>query len=64
KKQAMVEETKASYETIRQERAANPKENRLSSLADARANRFQIDWANTEITPPKLPGTHVLAQSI
>lgn len=42
---------RAEYHTIRVKRAANQTERKLISIADARANAFQPDWAN--YTPPK-----------
>ncbi|WGZ93240.1 MAG: methionine synthase [Candidatus Thiothrix putei] len=46
-----VASIRAEYEQVRVKRAANQTERKLVSIAAARANKFQVDWAN--YTPPK-----------
>ena len=56
---AFVAEVRAEYDAIRVHRAASGKATRLVALADARANRMQIDW-NTNVPPvPNRPGVTV-----
>ena len=50
---------KAEYDAIRTHRAASGKATRLVSLAEARANRLQVDWAATAVPTPTRPGVTV-----
>jgi 5-methyltetrahydrofolate--homocysteine methyltransferase len=50
-KEAFDKQTRADYERLRNEHAAKSREKKLISIAEARANRTPIDWAN--YTPPK-----------
>ena len=51
----------AEYEAIRVERGDGSKE-KLVSLADARANAFQIDWSTYTPPRPNFTGTRVFAE--
>ena len=51
----------AEYEAIRIERGDGSKE-KLVSLADARANAFQIDWSTYAPPKPAFTGTRVFAE--
>ncbi len=55
---AYVEQINTDYERIRQLHA-HKKAIPMVSLAAARANRHQIDWANTQIISPKFIGRRV-----
>jgi 5-methyltetrahydrofolate--homocysteine methyltransferase len=50
---------KAEYDAIRTHRASSGKQTRLVPLADARANRMQIDWAAQAPPVPARPGVTV-----
>ncbi len=56
---AYVAAVKSEYEAIRVHRASSGKATRLVPLADARANRMQIDWAASVPPVPKRPGVTV-----
>ena len=56
---SFVSGVRAEYDAIRVHRAASGKATRLVSLADARANRMQIDWTATVPPVPKRPGVTV-----
>lgn len=49
-------EIQTEYERMRQEHAAKHKAKNLESLADARANKVQIDWEATKIHKPSFLG--------
>lgn len=49
-------EIQKEYERMRQEHAAKHKDKNLESLADARANKVQIDWEATKIHKPSFLG--------
>jgi 5-methyltetrahydrofolate--homocysteine methyltransferase len=50
-KPAYVASIRAEYEQVRVKRAANQTERKLVSIAAARANKFNVDWAG--YVPPK-----------
>ena len=56
---AFVAGVRAEYDAIRVHRATSGKATRLVSLADARANRMQIDWKATVPPTPRRPGVTV-----
>jgi len=58
-KAKLVEETRAEYAMIREERAGKG-ESRLSSLADARANGFPADFAAHPPVKPAVSGVRVI----
>ncbi|HMX40805.1 MAG TPA: vitamin B12 dependent-methionine synthase activation domain-containing protein, partial [Saprospiraceae bacterium] len=49
--QAFVKKTKAEYTTIREQRAGRQSSKQYLTLEQARANKFQFDWAG--YTPPR-----------
>ncbi len=56
---AYVAGVKAEYDAIRTHRANSGKATRLVPLADARANRLQVDWSVTVPPVPTRPGVTV-----
>jgi 5-methyltetrahydrofolate--homocysteine methyltransferase len=56
---AYVASVKSEYEAIRVHRASSGKATRLVPLADARANRLQVDWTATVPPVPQRPGVTV-----
>ena len=56
---AYVAGVKQEYEAIRVHRATSGKATRLVSLADARANRLQVDWHASLPAVPNRPGVTV-----
>ena len=56
---AYVAGVRAEYDAIRTHRASSGKATRLVSLADARANRLQVDWAASVPPVPASPGVTV-----
>lgn len=59
KKRTHVDQ-KAEYEKIREAHAASQREEKFLTLNEARANRVQIDWNQTEIRKPIKLGITVL----
>jgi len=55
-----VARTKADYVDVRERHAARRGESRRVTLAEARANRFRIDWSAYAPPVPRRPGIHVL----
>ncbi|MBD0778566.1 methionine synthase [Maribacter sp. ANRC-HE7] len=51
---------KLDYETFRDKFKNRAKHKEYRSLADARANKFQIDWKNTNIVKPTTMGIQVI----
>ena len=51
RRDAFVAGIHEEYETVRRERAGRQAKERRLTIAEARANRFQIDW--TEVDPPR-----------
>ncbi len=56
KKENFVSELKAEYTRIREHHEKSRAAKRLVSLADARANKFNIDWETSNICTPKKLG--------
>jgi 5-methyltetrahydrofolate--homocysteine methyltransferase len=56
KKENFVSELKAEYTRIREHHEKSRAAKRLVSLADARANKFNIDWEKSNIYTPKKLG--------
>ena len=56
KKENFVSELKAEYTRIREHHEKSRAAKRLVSLADARANKFNIDWKTSPICTPKKLG--------
>ena len=52
-RKAYIAGIKERYQELREQRAGQQQGRKLSSLADARANRFQTDWASYK---PAVPG--------
>ncbi|WP_281300522.1 MULTISPECIES: methionine synthase [unclassified Iodidimonas] len=60
-KQRFVDETKSSYDSMREKRLARPQVDRLISLAQARDNAPALDWSNGPSAPkPRRPERIVL----
>lgn len=57
----LIRDTEADYERIRvqNKRAHDP--GKFVSLAEARKNKFRIDWAKTKFTAPAFTGTKVFS---
>lgn len=53
-----IRKMKAEYEKVR--RGHSRKKTEYIPIEKARANKVHIDWGNTTITPPKIPGITVL----
>jgi 5-methyltetrahydrofolate--homocysteine methyltransferase len=58
---AFVAGIRDEYETVRRERAGQRAKERRMTLAEARANRFSIDWAAVEPPRPSFLGTRTLS---
>jgi len=56
---AYVKDIKATYETLRTNRAAQQQERKLLGLAQARANKFATDWNRYKVTRPAFTGLKV-----
>jgi 5-methyltetrahydrofolate--homocysteine methyltransferase len=54
-----VRELKAHYKDLREQRAIQQQERKLSSLNEARANRFVTDWSSYQATKPSFTGLKV-----
>ena len=57
---AYVQGIKEEYEGVRQQRAKRQRKQKWLRIADARANRYPIDWTAYEPPQPREPGVHVL----
>ncbi len=56
---AFMVDLKRDYEAVRERHASRQRETKWLTLAQARANKPQIDWAAHEATPPSFIGTRV-----
>jgi 5-methyltetrahydrofolate--homocysteine methyltransferase len=59
-KPAFVQEVNRDYERVREQNKNAQAQSKFISLAEARANKFPIDWNKTEIVKPKQLGVTVL----
>jgi 5-methyltetrahydrofolate--homocysteine methyltransferase len=59
-REAFREATKAEYERMREAHRNRQDTKQFIPLEQARANRFQPDWAAADIRTPKQPGIHIL----
>ena len=59
-RQQFVDGVRSEYQVIREQRAGRTAAERQLSLADARANRFAIDWKRTVPPAPCTTGVRVL----
>jgi 5-methyltetrahydrofolate--homocysteine methyltransferase len=57
---AYVQEIRNEYESLRQQHAGRRARKQLAPIAQARANKFQTDWANYTPPVPRKPGIHLL----
>ncbi len=57
---AFVADIKADYAKTRERHLRNKSDAVRLPLAEARANKFKIDWAHYTPPAPRLPGVHVL----
>jgi 5-methyltetrahydrofolate--homocysteine methyltransferase len=48
------------YERVREQNKNAQSQNKLISMAEARENKFPIDWSKTEIVKPSFIGTKYL----
>lgn len=55
-----IKAVKEEYKNLREQRAAQKEERLFSSLEQARANKFQIDWKNYHATKPSFYGVKIL----
>ena len=58
-REKFVADLNADYEGVRERHASRQKETKWLSLAQARANKTQIDWAAYQPTAPSFTGTKV-----
>jgi 5-methyltetrahydrofolate--homocysteine methyltransferase len=52
--------TAADFEKLRQRRAGGSRRSPPVPLAEARANRLELEWADADLKRPDQPGVHVL----
>lgn len=52
KKEAFVADLKEEYAKVRENHTKNRAQKQMLAIEDARKNKFQIDWANTDIDAP------------
>ncbi len=60
-RKAYIAGIKERYQDLREQRAGQQQARKLASLAEARANRFQTDWASYKPAPPGFLGIRVFA---
>jgi 5-methyltetrahydrofolate--homocysteine methyltransferase len=60
-RKAYIAGIKERYQELREQRAGQQQARKLASLAEARANRFQTDWASYKPAVPCFLGTRVFA---
>ncbi len=58
-KSPFVGEIRSEYQKVREAHRLKHGDKRLSTLEEARRNRFRIDWHESAITPPSFLGTQV-----
>jgi 5-methyltetrahydrofolate--homocysteine methyltransferase len=58
-REAFMADVDKDYERVREQNKNAQSQNKFISLADARQNKFPIDWNKTEITKPLFIGTKV-----
>lgn len=56
--QNFAAQTKAEYDKLREGYLSRGREKAMLTIADARKNRFQIDWQPEDIVIPDQPGIH------
>jgi 5-methyltetrahydrofolate--homocysteine methyltransferase len=56
---AFVANVNKDYERVREQNKNAQSQNKLISMADARANKFPVDWSKTEIIKPAFTGNKV-----
>ncbi len=54
-----VQKIKEEYDRMREGHGKRKKDKKFLSIADARQNKFKIDWSEREVTKPKFLGTKV-----
>lgn len=59
RRSGFLDDTRADYEQIAEKHAAGRKKSERALLADARANKFQIDWTNYAPPRPSFTGLKV-----
>jgi 5-methyltetrahydrofolate--homocysteine methyltransferase len=58
-RQGFIDNLNIDYVRVRDQNKNAQSQNKLISLAEARQNKFQIDWAKTSITKPSFVGNKV-----
>jgi 5-methyltetrahydrofolate--homocysteine methyltransferase len=56
---ALMSEINKEYERVREQNARAQGQNKFISLAEARKNKFPIDWSDQSITEPSFTGTKI-----
>jgi 5-methyltetrahydrofolate--homocysteine methyltransferase len=59
---AFTANTRADYDKLREGYLSRGREKAMLSIADARANRFAIDWKAEDLAVPAQPGIHEFRQ--
>ncbi|QCR23709.1 methionine synthase [Pontibacter sp. SGAir0037] len=54
-----VAEIKAEYAQLREDHLGRAKDRAFASIEEARANKYKVDWAATQVTRPNFTGTKV-----
>ena len=62
RRQVLLDEVKADFDSIRTRHAAKNQDRPLVTLEQARANRTPIDWSGYQPPAPRLPGVHVFTE--
>ena len=62
RRQVLLDEVKADFDSIRTRHAAKNQDRPLVTLEQARANRTPIDWSGYQPPAPRQPGVHVFTE--
>ncbi|MBD1397344.1 methionine synthase [Pontibacter sp. JH31] len=54
-----IAEIKAEYEKLREDHLSRTKDRAFASIAEARSNKYKVDWSATEVTKPSFTGNKV-----
>jgi 5-methyltetrahydrofolate--homocysteine methyltransferase len=63
KKKEFVSGIQEEYSKLREHHAKNRASKTILSIEEARANKFKIDWPNTDVVAPAKPGRHEITVS-
>lgn len=58
-REAFMNEVRKDYERVREQNKNAQSQNKFISLSEARANKFPVDWKNTEVMAPAFTGNKV-----